>query len=101
MNCNLLIIVAIVVLAIIFVSSSSSENLCVQRDYGLITDVPASDYRDANIALVENSTLGQAPLGNPQHWIPDRSPITQGQWGLYQGDGLESAMASNSFPRYD
>jgi hypothetical protein len=60
-----------------------TEELCVQRNYGIITDVPASNYADANMALIQDSSLGQKPLGDPRYWLKNRSPITQGQYGLY------------------
>lgn len=64
-------------------TASQPESLCVNRPYGMVTDVPASVYADANSALVHSSSLGQAPLGDPRYWLQNRSPITQGQYGLY------------------
>jgi len=75
-------------LLLVLVFRQSNENLCVQRKYGIVTDVPASNYVDANIALIKDSSLGQAPLGDPRFWLPNRNPITQGQWGLYQEQPL-------------
>lgn len=79
---NIIYIIIILIIFVIFFLNTS-EKLCVQRDFGSITDLPASIYSNANFALVKDSSLGQAPLGNPQYWIPSHSPITQGQYGLY------------------
>ena len=80
-----IIILQLLTLALLmYLIFRKDEGLCVKRDYGYVTDVPASVYADANSALVHSSSLGQAPLGDPRFWIPSRSPITQGQYGLYQ-----------------
>ena len=80
----ILILQIITLLILLYMITRTNENMCVQRDYGMITDVPASVYADANSALVHSSSIGQAPLGDPRFWQPNRSPITQGQYGLYQ-----------------
>lgn len=78
------IIQIVVILILGYLIMNKSEGMCVQKSYGVVTDVPASIYADANTALTKTTSLGQAPLGDPQYWIPNRSPITQGQYGLYQ-----------------
>ena len=77
-------VITIALLIYIIYNLNRRESLCVNAPYGIITDVPASTYIDANMALVHSTSLGQAPLGNPRFWLPNRSPITQGQYGLYQ-----------------
>ena len=77
-------VIIIVLLIYIIYRLNTRESLCVKAPYGVITDVPASTYVDANMALVHSTSLGQAPLGDPRYWLPNRSPITQGQYGLYQ-----------------
>lgn len=67
---------------------SKAEPLCVRQKYGFVNTVPESNYPDASLALVERSSLGQAPLGDPQYWLPNRSPITQGMYGLYEAHEL-------------
>lgn len=79
----LLQIITILIL-IYLVMTMKKESLCIKKDYGCVTDVPASEYVNANMALVRSTSLGQAPLGDPRFWLPNRSPITQGQYGLYQ-----------------
>ncbi len=81
---NTIIIFIIVILILLLLYQFSTEQLCVNRPFGSITDVPASRYVDANMALAHSTSLGQRPLGDPRFWLPNRSPITQGQWGLYQ-----------------
>ena len=81
-------LVVIFMLVILIRRSNKSEQLCIQKSYGYVTDVPASRYVDANMALVHSDTIGQAPLGDPRYWLPNGSPITQGQYGLYQPETL-------------
>jgi hypothetical protein len=90
------ILILVIVLLLIFgcFYINSTENLCVNKSYGIVTDVPASAYINANMALVNTTSIGQAPLGDPGYWVPSSSPITQGQYGLYQpqnGDPTERA----------
>ena len=68
--------------------NKKSEGICIKKNYGYVTDVPASTYVDANMALVHSTSLGQAPLGDPRYWLPNRSPITQGMYGLYREHAL-------------
>jgi hypothetical protein len=84
MNSYITHIIIIILLLYIIYSLNSRESLCVEKPYGIVTDVPASTYIDANMALVHSTSLGQAPLGDPHYWLPNKSPITQGQYGLYQ-----------------
>lgn len=90
--CTVNTIVQIVVIALlafmIYKLAQGNENLCIKRDYGYVTDVPASVYADTNMALVHSTSLGQAPLGDPRYWLPNRSPITQGMYGLYQKETI-------------
>ena len=81
---NTIIIFIIVILVLLLLYQYSTEQLCVNRPYGSVTDIPASRYVDANMALAHSTSLGQKPLGDPRFWLPNRSPITQGQYGLYQ-----------------
>jgi len=113
-RCALLIIISVIVLfLVIFANINATESMCVQKDYGPVTMVPMSNYVDANMALVHSTSLGPAPLGNPHYWVQSHSPITQGQWGLYQqrplqlsetqrpaGCTLTSNNIANSFPTY-
>ena len=83
---NAVTIIQIIVIAILVYAifrMTSSEKLCVNKSYGIVTNVPVSTLANANMGLVGHSSLGQAPLGDPQYWLAPRSPITQGQWGLY------------------
>ena len=73
---------------LIYRVQANREQLCIKQKYGYVTDVPASTYIDANMALVHSTSLGQAPLGDPRYWLKNRSPITQGQYGLYQDHTL-------------
>jgi hypothetical protein len=82
-NMLLLLLFGVLVL-VVLMSMIKKESLCVKKDYGYITSVPVSNYVDANMALVHSTSIGQAPLGDPRYWIPNRSPITESQWGLYQ-----------------
>ena len=77
-----------VLIVIIYNKINCKEGLCIKRDYGYVTDVPASTYVDNNMALVHSTSLGQAPLGDPRYCLPNRDPITQGQYGLYQNEIL-------------
>ena len=90
--CKLDTIVNIAVIALLvyllYMMKRGEEQLCFRREYGTVTDIPASSYADANSALVRSSSLGQAPLGDPRYWLPNRNPITQGQYGLYQNPTL-------------
>jgi hypothetical protein len=89
MNNNIIILIVFgVLLLLVLYSLMQREQLCVKRDFGYITSIPVSNYVDANMALVHSTSLGQAPLGDPRYWLPDRSPITQSQWGLYQDKPL-------------
>ena len=81
---SIIIFLFLVILLLVYLQINSNEQLCVNREYGVVTDVPASTYVDANMALVHSTSLGQAPLGDPRFWLPNKSPITQGQYGLYQ-----------------
>jgi len=80
---QLLILLLLLGVLVVFVLKVKSENLCIMTPYGPVTDVPASNYIDANMAMVHSTSIGQAPLGDPRFWLPSHSPITQGQWGLY------------------
>jgi len=77
------IIVVLVLVYIIYRIGFSGESLCVSKSYGIVTDIPVSTLANANMGLVNDSSLGQAPLGDPRYWIKPTSPITQGQYGLY------------------
>ena len=88
LNVMVQIAVILILAYLIYLSTRDTEGLCIKKDYGYVTDVPASIYADANSALVHSSSLGQAPLGDPRHWLFNRSPITQGQYGLYQQNTL-------------
>ncbi len=88
MNTNAVIVLVIIVLVTVIYMFNPNENLCIKRNYGYITDIPVSNYVDANMALGYSTSLGQAPLGDPRYWLPNRSPITQGQYGLYQDPTL-------------
>ncbi len=87
---NIIIAIAIIVTLVylIYRVQTNNENLCIKQKYGYVTDVPVSTYIDANMALVHSTSLGQAPLGDPRYWLKNRSPITQGQYGLYQKQTL-------------
>ena len=100
MNTNVHTLTIIIQLAIIAILvymlcniNRGSEDLCIKQKYGYVTDVPASVYTDANMALVHSTGLGQAPLGDPRYWLPNRSPITQGMYGLYQDNTLPVSEA--------
>ena len=93
-----LIGILIIMIIVFYFINSKKETLCVQRNYGFVTDVPVSNYVDANMALVHSTSIGSAPLGNPKYWLPDRSPITQGQYGLYQ-DGVIPLSETQPFNR--
>jgi len=93
----LLIIIIIVLIVMLVVIGR--ENLCVNRNYGVVTDIPASNFIDANMALVHDTTIGQAPLGDPRFWIPSHSPITQGQYGLYTPQGALPLSETQPFDR--
>lgn len=89
--------VVLVIVLYLILTTKSPEQLCVTKKYGIVTDIPASNYVNANMALVNSTSLGQAPFGDPRYWIPNRSPITQGMYGLYQGN--DSLAASQPFDR--
>lgn len=83
---NALTIAQIVVIAILLYAifrMNYSENLCVNKSYGIVTDIPVSTLAHANMGLINDSSLGQAPLGDPRYWLSPTSPISQGQYGLY------------------
>jgi len=80
---QLLILLLLLGVLCIAILKIKSEQLCIMKPYGPVTDVPASNFIDANMALVHSTSIGQAPLGDPRYWLPSHSPITQGQWGLY------------------
>lgn len=84
MDANTILQLFIIFCLLYIIFNNHSENLCVNESYGVVTDVPASNYPDAALAYDSKSSLGQAPLGDPKYWIGNNSPITQGQWGLYQ-----------------
>lgn len=86
---NIVIVAVVAILLFLIYNCQSNEGLCIKRDYGYVTDVPASVYTDANMALVHSTGLGQAPLGDPRFWLPNRSPITQGMYGLYQSQPFD------------
>jgi hypothetical protein len=102
---NTLIQIGVFFIVLYFVCGmNKTENLCVRKSYGIVTDVPMSNYTDANMALVHSTSLGQAPLGDPQYWLPSSSPITQGQYGLYQPQPFneeEYKKASMALPKYN
>ena len=76
-------IVFICVIVYVILKMSLSENLCMAKQYGMVTNVPVSSLANANMGLINDSSLGQAPLGDPQYWRGPVSPLTQGQYGLY------------------
>lgn len=77
-------IATIVALAlIVYRMYTINEKLCVNNNYGVVANVPYSNYPDANGVLGNNSSLGAAPLGYPKYWRGPNSPITQGMYGLY------------------
>ncbi len=82
------IIIIIALVYLIYRVQTGKEQLCIKQKYGYVTDVPVSTYVDANMALVHSTSLGQAPLGDPHYWLKNRSPITQGQYGLYRDHTL-------------
>jgi len=92
MNTSLIILIIIAVLVYVLYQQNS-EGICIKKDYGYVTDVPASVFTDANMALVHSTSLGQAPLGDPRYWLPNRSPITQGMYGLYREKTLPVSEA--------
>lgn len=79
-------VAVIIALVYVIIRMSTAEQLCVRKSYGVVTDVPVSALSTAKLGLVSDSSLGQAPLGDPRYWIPNASPITQGQYGLYLPD---------------
>ncbi len=78
------IIIILLLLYIIKQLSEKKEGLCVNAPYGVIDSEPYSTYVNANMALTNTTSLGQAPNGAPIGFIPGGSPITQGQYGIYQ-----------------
>lgn len=91
-------IIVIVALLYAILKMAGSEKLCVRKSYGVVTDIPVSALATANLGLVSDSSLGQAPLGDPRYWIAPKSPITQGQYGLYLPE-LPLAEAQNFDPK--
>jgi len=89
-----LIIIALL-LYIIYKTSGYSEGLCINSRVGVVTDSPYSDYVNNNIALVSDSSLGAAPNGVASGFIGSTSPITNGQWALYQDYPLTSSELDN------
>ena len=85
-------------LLILFMICGLREGICVQRSYGVITEMPASDYVNANIAYRQGTDFGSQPLGETNHWIPHTSPIFQGMYGLYQPTVVPLADAESYDP---
>lgn len=90
-----ILILVLVIVGLTIYLYNTREQLCIRKTFGVVTDVPASVYTNANMALVHSTSIGQAPLGDPNYWLPSGSPITQGQWALYQDKPLTLEEAQN------
>jgi len=66
-----------------------NEKLCTDTKFGPVTDIPFSQFSNANIALIKSDTLGAAPLGEPKYWGGTGSPVTQGMYG-YNEDNTQT-----------
>ena len=92
------LIIIILILYVVYKVSGLSEGLCVDMNdrQMVVSSEPYSDYVNNNMALTNTTTIGAAPLGNPKYWIPGTSPITNGQWALY-----ESPLTLDQVDHYD
>jgi hypothetical protein len=88
-------LVILILIYIVVKLRSGKENLCVSAPYGYIDSDPYSTYVNANMALTNSTSIGQAPLGAPIGFLPGGSPITQGQYGIYQGQPLTLDQVDN------